>query len=143
MRASSMIALVLLASCTAKGKATVTEEAFENRERRHELMEATFRVLDKHPAYVDEMFAIAQRHPRSLERMFANTARDLAKQELAERVAKHLAAHPAGLRQIMIETLDASKGNAAAEKAIIDALEARPGRARTLSKKFAKDLIDF
>jgi hypothetical protein len=142
MRAQ-MLSLVLLAACTTKGKTTITEEAFERRETRREMMEATFRVLDKHPAYVDEMFAIAQRHPRTLDRLFADTARNLDKPELSERVAKHLAAHPPGLRQIMIETLDASKGNAEAEKAIVSAIQARPGRTKALTKRLAKDLVDF
>ena len=124
MRILPVLALAL-AACSTSSKAEITDKAMADTERRQEILEATLRVLDENPAYVDELFQKTLRHPRTLERFLANTARGLADKKLAERVSAHLVAHPKGLRQTMIETLDAAQKHPDAQLAIVDAMEAR------------------
>lgn len=119
------VLLVLLFACSTSSKAQITEKAVADTERRHELFEATLRVLDEHPEYVDELFAQTLKHPRTLDRFLENTARTLPDREFAERVSAHLVAHPPGLRRVMIDTLDAARRKPAAQRAIVDAVEER------------------
>ena len=107
----------------------------ENRERRREILEATLRVLDKHPSYVDEMFEISLRHRRTQDRLFANTARGVVKVDLARRVADQLVAHPDGLEQVMRQTLLAAKDKPEAQKAILNAMKSDQ------AKDLLKDVI--
>ncbi len=116
---------VVVAGCSTNAKKEITEAAMDDRGRRLEIMEATLRVLDENPRYVDEFFSLAMRHPRALDEFVAETAARLDDQALAERTARHLAAHPASLRRIMIETLDAAQRRPRARAAIADAIEAR------------------
>lgn len=120
----SLIASALLIACSTEQKTTISEQAMDDRERRHELLEATLRVLDKHPAYVDELFELAQKH-ESMDRLLANTAKGVKDPQLAERVANHLVANPAGLTQVMIQTLEAAQDKPAAQAAIVEAIESR------------------
>jgi hypothetical protein len=120
------IALVLaLVACSARQKAGVTETAFENDKQRSEMIEATLRVMDAHPEYVDELFRMSRTHPRTQSRLFSNTAAAVADPDFAQRVARHLVAYPRGLERIMIETLDAARGKPDAQRAIVDAIEGR------------------
>ncbi|MDB4962235.1 MAG: hypothetical protein JWP01_2234 [Myxococcales bacterium] len=122
---AGVLAVALTLSCSTKSKAEVTESAMGDRQRRLEIMEATLRVLDQHPDYVDEFFVLALRHHPTLDRFLANTAVAVADKDRAERVARHLVMHPPGLRRVMIETLDAARNRPAAQAAIVDAIQAR------------------
>jgi hypothetical protein len=118
--------VVLVAACSASQKRPMVATALDNEETRIESFEATLRVLDAHPEYVDELFARALKHPATLDRLLEDTARELASPDLAKRTARHLAAHPAGLRMVFIHTLDEVRDRPAALDAMADAIEARP-----------------
>lgn len=125
---SSMSLLVVIAALSSAGcsvgqKRTVLETAFDERERRHEYFEATLRVLDEKPEYVDEFFALANKHPKTLDRFIANTSRELRDEKLAAMTAKHLAANPESLKQVLVQTLEAAKLDANARAAIASAIE--------------------
>jgi hypothetical protein len=76
------------------------------REQRLDTFEATSRVLDEHPEYVDELYAAARRHPRLLDRFLMNAAKDLKDRHRAEMAAKHLVADPDSLEQALVTTMD-------------------------------------
>jgi hypothetical protein len=126
------VAAITTSACNAKQKTAITEETFANAEQRAEMLEATMRVMDSHPEYVDEMFAITLKHPHTLERMFSNTAIAVADPDTAHRVALHLAARPRGLREVMVQTLDASQDKPAAQAAISEAMAARANEAAAI-----------
>jgi hypothetical protein len=98
----------------------------KNDEQRAEALEATLRVMDENPEYVDELFALAARHPATLERFLQNHARNLTRDELARMTAKHLAAHPPGLKHVMIKNLDEISDDPAAMQAVAEAMLERP-----------------
>ncbi len=149
---AAVLALLAL-SCGTKTKAEVTEAAMNDQGRRLELMEATLRVLDDNPEWVDEFFLLSLRHEPTLERFLANTAVAVADPERAARVARHLTRHPAGLRRVVIETLDAARKRPAAQRAIVDAIEERadlaadylvsqPKKLATVSEAIVKQAMD-
>ena len=115
-----------LCGCSVSSKQTVMETALDDHDRRQEMFEATLRVLDENPKYVDEFFALAQKHPDTLDRFLANAAKGLAEDRLARMNAKHLVQHPASLRQVMITTLDAASDKPDALRAIAESIAARP-----------------
>jgi hypothetical protein len=78
------------------------------------------------------MFTVTLKHPKALERMFSNTAIALADQDTARRVSLHLAARPNGLRQVMVQTLDAIQGKPAAQSAVAEAMATRADEAAAL-----------
>jgi hypothetical protein len=133
------IAVLLIgAACSTKHKTEITDKAFDDAGRRKEMLESTLRVLDDHPDYVDEMFVLVLRHPRTLDRLLGDTARHLDDPGFAHRTAGHLAEHPRGLREVMIQALDASKGRPDAEHAIVDAVKARTSTAKDMLKDVIK-----
>jgi hypothetical protein len=121
----SVLALLLLGSCATSGKAKLITVAFEDQGRRRDLFEATLRVLDRNPEWVDEFYALARSHRPTLEGFIENTARDLSNEKLATITARHLAAHPAGLRTILERSMDAASDHPAAKKAIAEAVRSR------------------
>ncbi len=120
-----LLALFLLGGCATSSKAKLMTAAFEDAGRRRELFEANLRVLDRNPEWVDEFYAQARAHRPTLERFLENAARTLSDEKLAGMTARHLVAHPAGLRAVLEETMDAASGNPAAKKAIADAVHSR------------------
>jgi hypothetical protein len=118
--------VLLLASCSTKSKTEITDKAMADPSRRAQIMEATLRVLDQHPEYTDEFFQQTRRHDKTMNRFLADTARAQAKPEFARQVAAHLVEQPAGLREVMIQTLDAARDKPAAQRAITDAVAQRP-----------------
>lgn len=124
MRLCLMLALAL-GGCATSSKAKLLDVAFDKPERRHELFEANLRVLDDNPEYVDEFFALARHHPKTLGRFAENQSRALDDDKLAAMTARHLVAHPASLRTVMQQSMDAASGNAAAKKAISEAIDSR------------------
>lgn len=119
------IASILL-GCSAGAQKPAIATALKNDEMRAEAFEATLRALDENPPYVDELFAAALRHPVTLDRFLRATARELARDEFARFTAERLAAQPAGLKQVLIATLDEVSGDPAALKAASEAMTARP-----------------
>lgn len=89
------------------------------------MFEATLRILDEHPDYVDELTRLTLRHPKTLKRQFEATARVLADDDVARLNAQALVANPRGLEQLTIETFDAAVDNAPAQRAIVDAVQQR------------------
>lgn len=115
-----------LGGCSAGAQKPAIETVMKNDAQRRESLEATLRVMDEHPEYVDELFVLTLRHPRTLERFLANHARALERVDLATTTAKHLAAHPPGLKQVMIKNLDEISDDPAAMTAVAEAMLERP-----------------
>jgi hypothetical protein len=116
----------LLSACTSKGKAEITEKAFEHPETRREMLEATLRVLDSHPDYVDELFELSLKHPATLDRLFTDTSQRMGTDEkLATRQAERLTAHPRGMNRVMVKTMDMLHDRPLAQQALVDAMEER------------------
>lgn len=121
----SLALSVGLAGCSIGQKQRVLETAFDGDGSRREYFEATLRVLDENPEYVDELFALASGHPKTMDRLVANTARELADERLARMTARHLVANPASLKQVLVQALDAARPDAKARMAIATAIEER------------------
>ncbi len=126
MKRLPALLLMLVVGCAASSQKPAIDTALENDELRAESLEATLRVFDEHPEYVDELFQMTLRHPRTLDRFLQNAAEDLKQDALARRTAKHLTAQPEGLRQILIATLDEATHDEAARDAVARAMAARP-----------------
>jgi hypothetical protein len=125
----ALASLTLICSamaCSAGQKRPVVATALDDREMRHESLEATLRVLDQHPEYVDEMFQLSLRHPAMLDRLLHDTALHLEDEAFARRVARHLADSPAGLRTTLVATLDEVEHRPDARKAAAQAIAQRP-----------------
>jgi len=118
--------LFAIVSCSPAQKQPVVATALDDREMRHESLEATLRVLDEHPEYVDEMFQLSLRHPAMLDRLLHNTALQLKDPAFARRVARHLADRPESLRQTLVATLDEVEQRPEAAQAAARAIEERP-----------------
>ena len=128
MRMVMTVLAVSIAACTPAQKKPLVATAMDNAETRHESLEATMRVLDEHPEYVDELFYMSQGHPM-FDRLLEDTAKNLANEALARRAAEHMANHPDGLRMILIATLDEVKDRPKPLEAGASAMEARPDEA--------------
>jgi len=124
MAVTSAFALSL--GCSAAQEKPAIETVLTSPATRQESFEATLRVLDAHPEYVDEFFRLTLKHPSTLERFLDNDARNLENDDLARRTAAHLAAHPAGLYRIMLKTLDAISDKPLAMSAVAKAMMERP-----------------
>jgi hypothetical protein len=77
-----------------------------------------------------------------LDRMLENTAVALGDRPMAARVAGHLVAHPKGLEQIMIETLEAARPRRDARDAVVRAMNARAGVAAELLVEHPQELAN-
>lgn len=120
-----LIVGLLATACTDKPSRVSTSSNYDNPGRRAELFEATLRAMDEHPEYVDEMYRLTLRHPSTLRRMFEVASRSFTDEDIARVSASALVGQPRGLERVMIETLDRAKDNAAAERAIVDAIQQR------------------
>ncbi|HUS31207.1 MAG TPA: hypothetical protein VMZ53_22005 [Kofleriaceae bacterium] len=132
--------LLLVTACSTKQKASITDEAYSNEGRRRELFEATLRVLDENPDYVDELYKLTLRHPKTLQRQFEATARSLSDRDVAERTAAALVNHPKGLEQVMVATLEAASDKPNAANAVVDAMQKRADIAASLLVKRPAEL---
>jgi hypothetical protein len=94
--------------------------------QRKAALEATLRVLDENPQYVDELFQLTLQHPRTLDRFLKNTAKGLEQDELARRTAARLVEEPGGLQRILIATLDEASDQPVALAAVSRAINERP-----------------
>lgn len=119
------VVAVALAACTTPQKKAAISTTMDDDARRRESFEATLRVLDEHPDYADELFAQALGHPRTLQRILHDAARKLDEPWLARMTAEELTARPAGLREVFVQTLDASRERPDARHAISQAMAER------------------
>lgn len=124
--------VLFLSACGPGATKVVVKESLAPNKQRRDTMEATLRVLDEKPEYVDEFFALARVHPPTLDRFIADTARDLDQQQLAQPTAEQLVRHPDGLHRILVDTMDASHGRPAARRAISTAIRARASTAAAI-----------
>jgi hypothetical protein len=119
-----LVCTLLALGCSTTTKESLMRAALERDEARKEWFEATLRILDKRPEYVDEFYVLAREHPATLDRFIDNTSRGLKDEELARMTARHLVKHPASLRQILVQTLRQSEkwegARAAIAKAIVE-----------------------
>ena len=121
------LACLALGGCGAGAQKPAIETALDNDKVRAQSFEATLRVLDEHPTYVDEFLTAARnRHPATLDRFLRDTARELERDEFARFTANRLVLDPAGTKQILIATLDAASDKPAVLLAISEAMAARP-----------------
>jgi hypothetical protein len=128
LAAGLALPLVAVLACTVGQKKSAVLGATSDAGRRRDLFEATLRALDEKPEYVDEFFRLALHHRPTLERFIENTAATLDEKPLAGMTAAALVRHPAGLREILVQTLDAAK-DAGARRAIAKAIAERPKEA--------------
>lgn len=124
MKCWLLIAL-LATACRTKQTTIANERLYDDPGQRAELFEATLRMLDEHPDYIDELTRLTLRHPKTLQRQFEATARALADDDVARLNAQALVANPRGLERLTIETFDAAKDKAPAQRAIVDAVQQR------------------
>lgn len=123
--AVGLLALCLLGGCSAGAKTQAVQTALENDETRRESFEATLRVLDQHPEYVDELFALTLQHRPTLDRFLWNAAQHLDEDWLARMNARHLVDNPAAAHQVMIAVLDDVSDEAETLAALSRAMEQR------------------
>lgn len=119
-------ALIFALSCSASTQKPAVDAAMEDPKLRHEALEATLRVTDENPEYVDELFALTLKHPKTLDRFLQNTARDLVREDLSRATTRRLAEQPRSLRQTIIATLDAISDQPESLDALSQALHERP-----------------
>lgn len=120
-----LVIALLATACRTKQTTVGSERLYDDPGHRAEMFEATLRILDEHPDYVDELTRLTLRHPKTLKRQFEATARVLADDDVARLNAQALVANPRGLEQLTIETFDAAVDNAPAQRAIVDAVQQR------------------
>jgi hypothetical protein len=120
-------ALVALAACNAGTQKGLITTAVAGDGERATAFEATARVLDEHPEWVDEFYRVARRHPELLRRFLADMVRDLREPELAKETGELLAENPESLEQTFISALDAAKTRPRARTGIDSAIGARAG----------------
>jgi hypothetical protein len=137
MRILICVVAAALSGCTAHGKAEVTDKAFENPETRREMLEGTLRVLDDHPEYVDEMFELSLKHPKTFDRLLSDTAaRTDTDEDVAQRQAERITAHPRGMQRVMVNAFDLLPKRPKAQQALVNSVEARaPVAAAALVKR--------
>lgn len=99
----------LLVACGVGPKKEAAHAALTSMpdDQRLQTFEATVRVLDEKPEFVDEFYAVAKKHPVTFTRFMANTTRDLHEPELAKATADLLVRHPDSLEQMLVATTDA------------------------------------
>jgi hypothetical protein len=120
-----VLATILLCGCGVGAKQRIIATAIDGDSARAEYLEASLRVFDEHPEYVDELFRLARRHPAAMDRFVASAVADLDERRLAELTAGYLARNPPALEEILIRTLDAAEDRPAARAAIGRAIAAR------------------
>jgi hypothetical protein len=121
----SAASLCVAACATAQKKTVIESAAGASDTQRRDAFEATARVLDENPEYVDEFYVILRKHPKTLSRFFADVTPDLDQKPLAETQAKLLAEHPASLEVIFRETIDAAKDRPKARAALTRVMQQR------------------
>ncbi len=125
----SLLLLLPLAGCIhstgVEPRRFFMDKAMKNEVERRELFEATLRVLDENPEYVDQLFRLMLEHRSSLNRFLAINSSGLDDPQYAGLMARHLVRHPAPLTEVMIQVLEAAKDNPEAQRAMALAMEQR------------------
>jgi len=101
------------------------DKAMKNDVERRELFEATLRVLDEHPDYVNELFRLMLGHPQSLNQFLAINASGLDDPQYAALMARHLARNPEPLTEVIIQVIETSTEDDRGRRAFLAAVEAR------------------
>jgi len=115
------------AACGTGTKKEVAKTALDamSKNERLDAFEATSRVRDEHPEFVDEFYAAARHHPPLFDRFIMNAARDLKEKQYAAITAKHLVANPDSLEQVLVTSMDSIAKSAAARAAMNRAMISR------------------
>lgn len=114
----------------------VLDEVVDTQPARREAFEATLRVLDEHPEYVDEFFAQLLEHPPAMNRFLAINASGLDDAQYASLMARHLVRHPEPLTETMVQVLIAGKDKPESQQAMALAMEKQPElTARTVTSR--------
>ncbi len=133
-----LTAALSLAACSpsATTQRKVVDEVVDQQPARREAFEATLRVLDVHPEYVDEFFAQLLEHPPALNRFLAINASGLDDPQYAALMARHLVRHPEPLTETMVQVLIAAKDKPESQQAMALAMEREPAlTSRTLTSR--------
>lgn len=104
----------------------VLDEVVDQQPARREAFEATLRVLDEHPEYVDEFFAQLLEHPPAMNRFLAVNASGLDDARYAALMARHLVRHPEPLTEVMVQVLLAAKDKPESQRAMALSMEKEP-----------------
>lgn len=114
----------------------VLEEVVDEPSARRKTFEATLRMLDENPEYVDEFFALLLEHPPAMNRFLAINASGLDDAQYAALMARHLVRHPAPLTETMVQVLIAAKDKPESQRAIALGMEKQPDlAARTVTSR--------
>jgi CRP-like cAMP-binding protein len=114
----------------------VVGEVVDEQPARREAFEATLRVLDEHPEYVDEFFAQLLEHPPAMNRFLAINASGLDDPQYAALMARHLVRHPEPLTETMVQVLIAGKDKPESQRAMALSMEQQPElTARTVTSR--------
>lgn len=133
-----LTAALSLAACnpSVNTQRKVLDEVVDQQPARREAFEATLRVLDEHPEYVDEFFAQLLEHPPAMNRFLAVNASGLDDPQYAALMARHLVRHPEPLTETMVQVLIAAKDKPEAQQAMALAMEKQPAlTSRTLTSR--------
>jgi hypothetical protein len=125
VRTLACMTLASLVGCGTTARQGLIDESMRSGTQRRQSLEATLRVMDAHPEYVDEMYQATRKHPRTMERFLQSSARDLEDPALAKVTAELLVENPRSLRQVLLATVDAAAAKPDAREAIAGAVEER------------------
>lgn len=121
-----VVALGMLACGTTQKKQLIEGGASAmGKDQRLDTFEATARMLDEKPEYIDEFYSVLRKHPKTMSRFFARVTPDLKSEPIAETQAKLLVNKPAALEEVFSATMDA----------IVDKPKARAALARVMTAK--------
>jgi uncharacterized coiled-coil protein SlyX len=123
-----LVAAVALAACrpSINTRRALLDEVVDTEPSRRDTFEATLRVLDEHPEYIDELFKLMLEHPTTLNRFLAINASGLDDAQYAALMARHLVRHPEPLTEVMVQVLIAAKDKPEAQQAMALAMEKQP-----------------
>jgi hypothetical protein len=124
--ATVFLLFFFLCGCGAGTQKPILQTAWGDSSVRHASFEATLRVLDEHPEYVHEFLGQALTHGVALNAFLDDMGQRLEDDALSRRTATYLAAHPKGLKQVLIATLDKVSNQPAGEDAAAQAMASRP-----------------
>ncbi|MBF5042405.1 hypothetical protein FGE12_08335 [Aggregicoccus sp. 17bor-14] len=122
-----LLLAALATGCTTAQKKSLISTAIEDEGQRKQALEATIRVFDENPEYVDEMFKLMINHKTSLNRFLTVSASGLDDPQFAALMARHLVKEPKSLAEVFVQLLEASKDAPEARKAMAGAMMQRPG----------------
>lgn len=109
-RAKLLVVVALgIVACgtTQKQQLIETTASAMGPEERASTFEATARVLDENPEYIDEFYRVVRKHPKTMSRFFARATPDLKSEPVAETQAKLIVEKPASLEAVLKATIDA------------------------------------